>query len=94
MSSSELLMEIKEILMEVMEVEECDYDKYKINRETYLVNKVGVEQINLSSLDFVRFIVEIENKYGVFYDFEEDLTTVGNVIDYISKYKKWRKSDE
>lgn len=88
------LLVIKEILMEILEVDESQYSKYEITRDTYLVNKTGKEQINLSSLDYVRFITEVENRFNVFYNFEGNLNTVGDIMNYISKYKKWRKIDE
>lgn len=88
------LLEIKDILMKILEVRECDYDKYIINEETHLVNKTGENEISLSSIDYVRFVVEIEDKYKIFYDFKEELVTVGDVLKYVKKYKRWGKEIE
>lgn len=88
------LLEIRKILMQILEVKECDYDKYIVNEETYLVNKTGENEINLSSIDYVRFLVEIEEKYDIFYDFNEEIVTIGDVLKYIKKNKKWRREIE
>ena len=57
-----------------------DYDKSKINRDTSLVLDLG-----LSSLDVLKIVLKLEEEFNVEFEEDElqDLTTVGDLEDYI-----------
>ena len=54
-----------------------------VTLETRLVNGVGVNDIELASIDYVDFLVCVEEKYNIVYDFETQIHTIGDVYNYI-----------
>lgn len=83
--------------MEKSEIREAVHHIIK----TYLLEDIDIEDdmsilrndeeeksLNLSSMDYVEFIVKIEEAFDLIYNFEEDWVTVHDVIDYIEKAKR------
>ena len=65
-----------------------------ITLETSLVNGVGINDIDLSSIDYVRLLVIIEEEYDIIYDFMTVVYTVGDIYDYINNYKKKESAEK
>jgi acyl carrier protein len=65
-----------------------------ITLETSLVNGVGINDIDLSSIDYVRLLVIIEEEYDIIYDFTTVVYTVGDIYDYINNYKKKESAEK
>lgn len=74
-----MLEEIKELICNYVEV-----DPAAITAETKFVDDLG-----FNSFDFMSFLGEVEEKYGIQVREEEilDLSTVGDAINYIEKLK-------
>ena len=53
---------------------------------TYNSNHQTENPIILSSIDFVEFMVYIEEKYNIIYDFDVTLDTVEQIIQYIIEH--------
>lgn len=56
-----------------------------------MVHGVGVNGIDLSSIDYVRLLVDVEEEYDVIYDFNTMIYTVGDIYDYINEFKNERE---
>lgn len=65
-----------------------------ITLETSLVNGVGINDIDLSSIDYVRLLVIIEEEYDIIYDLTTVVYTVGDIYDYINNYKKKESAEK
>lgn len=57
-----------------------------ITFDTKLVNGIGDNDIELSSIDYVEFLVNIENKYNIEFDFNVKIYTIGDVYNYLISY--------
>lgn len=77
------LEKMREILSKVL-CEECL--EIPISLDTYLINGVGMNGLDLSSIDYVDFLVSVENEYDIIYDFSARIYTVGDIYNYISSY--------
>lgn len=71
--------EIKELICNYVEVE-AD----KITPDSKFIDDLG-----FNSFDFMSFLGEVEDKYGIHVDENEilDLSTVQDAVDYITKLK-------
>ena len=78
------LQNMKSILIKVLCLKELNID---ISLETDLVNGVGVDCLSLSSIDYVEFMAFVEEEYNITYDFYAKIHTLGDVYNYIQKYK-------
>ena len=59
----------------------------QIDMNTNLVNGIGTNCLNLSSIDYVYFIVDVENLYDMAFDFDAQVFTLNDVYEYIKNYK-------
>lgn len=76
---------MKSILMKVLMMEDLGIP---VTRKTDLISGVGVNDLALSSIDYVAFMVEVEIEYNIIYDFDVRIHTIGDVYDYIVAYRK------
>lgn len=74
-----MLEEIKEMI--------CNY--VEANPEDITLDTKFVDDLGFNSFDFMSFLGEAEEKYGVQVNEEDllELSTVGDAIDYITKLK-------
>ena len=74
-----MLEEIKEMI--------CNY--VEANPDEITLETKFVDELGFNSFDFMSFLGEAEEKYGVQVNEEDllDLSTVGDAIDYIKKLK-------
>ena len=74
-----MLEEIKEMI--------CNY--VEANPDEITLETKFVDDLGFNSFDFMSFLGEAEEKYGVQVNEEDllDLSTVGDAIDYIKKLK-------
>lgn len=74
-----MLEEIKEMI--------CNY--VEANPEDITLETKFVDDLGFNSFDFMSFLGEAEEKYGVQVNEEDllELSTVGDAIDYIKKLK-------
>ncbi len=59
-----------------------------VTLETKLVNGVGEGDIDLASIDYVDFLMCIEEEYNIVYDFDTKIQTIGDVYEYIQNFRK------
>lgn len=84
LNQNEFLESMRKILVRILNVEKITIP---INFETKLVDGVGEDGIDLSSIDYVSFLIDIENKYDIVYDFDIQIYTLGDIYNYIQEYK-------
>lgn len=77
------LKEIETILKKVLEIDELNFP---LTFDTSLVSGVGMNTLNLSSIDYVDFLVCVETAYNIIYDFDIALYTIGDIYNYIVVY--------
>ena len=80
MNKENFIEDIKEILAKVINSNE--YNGI-ISFDTNLVDGIGTNSIPLSSIDYVKFLTYIEEKYDIIYDFETVIRTIGDIHNYI-----------
>lgn len=59
---------------------------FPLTFDTSLVSGVGMNTLNLSSIDYVDFLVCVETAYNIIYDFDIALYTIGDIYNYIVVY--------
>ena len=74
------LENMSNILAKILCVDKLDVP---VTLETRLVNGVGVNDIELASIDYVDFLLYVEKEYDIVYDFETQIHTIGDVYNYI-----------
>lgn len=77
------LEEIKVILAKVLECDEAEID---IDTNTKLFAEDSENNLGLSSIDYVEFMVEIEERFNIVYDFDTKISSVGELLEYIETY--------
>ncbi len=80
MGNQEMVSEVAEILSNVLEM---DKDNINISEDTKLVGGISEEDIGLSSIDYVEFLVGIEEHFNVAFDFDMRINTISELIDFI-----------
>lgn len=60
----------------------------RITPDTKLVNGVGQNDFDLSSIDYVDFIVLLEKEFDFVFYFDINLNTIGDFYSYILNQKK------
>ena len=60
-------------------------DLSTVTFETNLVSGVGVNDVDLSSIDYVKFLAEIEEEYNIV--FETVMHNISDIYNYIQDYK-------
>lgn len=79
------LKKLEKILSRIMEEEEL---KSPISEETILISEDRTNGIILSSIDYVEFLVDVEKEFDIVYDFDVVFHTIGDLLEYIRKYKE------
>lgn len=72
--------EIKKALADVMEMNPAEI---KIDENTMLIGGLEINSLGISSMDFVEFLVRIEEIFGIVFDFKVRINTIGELISYI-----------
>ena len=55
----------------------------KIDEKTMLIGGLEINSLGISSMDFVEFLVRIEEIFGIVFDFKVRINTIGELISYI-----------
>ena len=76
----EFLNTVETILKEIFEVDNL---WVPLSLETTLGYGVGTESLDLSSIDFVELIVQIEELYDITYEFDVEISTIRDLYNYI-----------
>ncbi len=82
MNERKMLNEIKEIIAEVLEE---DISEVIIDGNTKLIGGMGENEIGLTSIDYVQFLVALEEKFNVIFDFGINIDTVSELMEYLNK---------
>jgi len=59
-----------------------------ITFETILIEGVGENGVDLSSIDYVDFLTRVEDDFDIAFDFETMIYTIGDIYHYIHSYKE------
>lgn len=78
--TSEFLQKTSLVLSKVLCMEELGFD---ITMNTKLVNGVGQNDFDLSSIDYADFIILMEEEFDFEFDFFVQIHTVGEMYSYI-----------
>lgn len=77
------LENMSSILAKILCVDKFDVP---VTLKTRLVNGVGENDLELASIDYVQFLVRVEEEYGIICDFETQIYTIEDVYNYINNY--------
>ena len=69
------------ILADVLEIDVDDIPP--IDEYTCLIGNIGNGILTLSSIDYVEFLVKVEQEFDIVYNFETRINTIGDLISYI-----------
>jgi acyl carrier protein len=76
---------LEKILYKVLEKEK---NNEHISEKTRLISNGEMSDTELSSIDYIEFLVEVEKEFDIVYDFDKVFYTVGDLLKYISDYEK------
>lgn len=77
------LEKIQKILFKVLEKEDIGND---ITEQTKLMSSDVNDDIALSSIDYVEFLIDVEKEFNIVYDFDVVFETIGDLVEYIDNY--------
>ena len=84
---------IETIFSEVKNLLQDKYHDCEINMDTFLEFGSG-SFLDMSSLDIVEFIVDLETKYDIIIDIEDRYYTVGDAVRGVEKYLREKEDLE
>lgn len=83
LEDNNILERLEKVLISILNIEHI-----QIEKAMHIGNQLGENCLALSSLEYVQFILAIEEEFNVVIDYEVDMITIGNLIDYIRLYEK------
>lgn len=86
----DFLEKIKGLLLSVLNIDDLGFE---LAMDTKLISGLGTNNLALSSIDYVDFLVCIENEYNIVFDFNVRIYTVRDIYDYIIAYKTQERSE-
>lgn len=73
MTRTEIFEELKEIMQQ----------NYEINPDKIAEKATIIEDIGVVSLEFMNFILDVEKKFDIIYNFEVNIDTMEDLIEFI-----------
>ncbi len=89
-SITDFLKRTSLILGKVLCIEDLDVN---ISLDTKLVNGVGQNDFDLSSIDYADFIVLMETEFDFEFDFFVQIKTIGDMYNYLFERNEGNKVD-
>ncbi len=83
MNRKEIVIELEKIFKKVTENNELS-----ISEKTLIGGSIGNDILQISSIDFVQAIVEIEERFNIVIDFDLPLSSVEDIITLIEHGEK------
>lgn len=83
MEKKEILQIIRSFIIEIIKLNDVN-----ITEESTLIGSVGEFAVGLSSIEFVKLIIQLESFFKIAIDFDVKLNTVGDIINYIIESKE------
>ena len=83
MNRKEIVIELEKIFKKVTENNELS-----ISEKTLIGGSIGNDILQISSIDFVQAIVEIEDRFNIIIDFDLPLSSVEDIITLIEHGEK------
>lgn len=74
--------EITEKIIKYMN-EQFNVENIVLDEKTHLFYENGKQSLQISSIDFVKMILFVEQEFGIEYEFDTKLETLGDLIDLI-----------
>lgn len=81
------------ILNDVREMLFKEYPTTQISMETFLEYGDG-SYLDMTSIEIVQFIVDVEKKYDIIIDIEDRYYTIGDVVHGVAAYLKEKAESE
>lgn len=85
MNDDVILEKIEDALHKVLEVESLDVD---IRDDINLVGGISFGNLGLSSIDYVEFIILMEDEFNIVFDFDVRINSISEMVDYIKNEKE------
>lgn len=82
--TSYFLEQVKIALQKTLCIDNLNMD---ITLDTHLVNGVGANGLSLSSIDYIEFLVLMEDQFDISFGFDTAIFTVQDIYDFVLKYK-------
>lgn len=82
---------VTQLLLETLQIEKTNIP---ITLKTDLVSGIGMDSLSLSSIDYVDFIIKIEEEFDITFDFNTVIYSVGDLYNYIKAYQKGNNNNE
>lgn len=79
-SVDEFLITVESILKKIFEIDSL---WIPLSLDTSLGYGVGTESLDLSSIDFVELIVQIEELFDITFEFDIEVSTIQDLYNYI-----------
>lgn len=87
MDTQEFMKKIKGILLSVLNAAGEDGEDFELSMDTKLISGLGTESVELSSIDYVDFLVRVEAEYDVYFDFGTVIYSIQDLYDYIIRFE-------
>ena len=78
----------EEIKRALAQVTEREIDEIEIDENTELISGSDDNYLSMSSIDYVEFLVTMEDMLDIVFDFSARIETVGDLISYIDGAKE------
>lgn len=82
---------VTQLLLETLQIEKTNIP---ITLNTDLVSGIGMDSLALSSIDYVDFIIKIEEEFDITFDFNTVIYSVGDLYNYIKSYQEGNNNNE
>lgn len=79
MTYENVLATICDIFAEVLNIE-----REEICAETKLTGEIGSNSLHMDSLEFVKVVIAIEDRFQIVVDFEEYFDTIADFADFVT----------
>ena len=90
LSTKNFLESVEDILKEVLGISELWTE---LTMDTLFIYGVAQPSLDLSSIDYVDFIVKIENLYNITFEFDVTINSLQDLYDYILRGLECNSSD-
>ena len=89
MSFDEFSIIVTDIINQILD----DDIGFIVKRGSNLITGFGENSIALSSIDYVDLLVNLENRFDIYFDFDVKIETVGDIYEYITRFEETHNSN-
>lgn len=85
MNKDEILVELEKIFKKITR-----NDDLSITEKTTIGGSIGKDILQISSINFVEAIIEIEESFNIIIDFDMPLDSIGDIVNLIELGGNWQ----